>query len=115
VEDQRVLIGTAHGLASLEGDRVCWYKPNVPGLEVTALTRLDRWYVLATNQGLMLLDGPALVARHPLGSGGGAGRVTALSADGRAVWASTAGAGLWRLQIEGGETLTPAAGRGTAR
>lgn len=99
VEDRRVLIGTADGLASLEGGRIHWYYHR-SGLEVTALDRVDRLYVLATSEGLLVLDGPVVVARHGLGSGGGPGRVTALLVDGSRVWATATGLGLWRFAIE---------------
>lgn len=97
-EATRLLVGTDDGLASVEDDRVHWYFPR-PDLAVTAIASVRGLVVLATDQGLMVLDGPAVAASHPLGAGGGEARVSGLAVVGDDVWACTQGQGLYRLRI----------------
>ncbi len=103
-EHDRILVGTEEGLASLEDVQLHWFYREA-GLRVDKILWLGSFCLLATNRGLLLLEGPTVVAESPLGKSGGPDRVTGLLQVGQEVWITTAGAGmlryLWRPGVPG--------------
>jgi hypothetical protein len=96
-EHERILVGTEEGLASLEANQLHWFYRE-PKLRVDKICWLGSFCLLATNRGLLLLEGPTVVAENPLGVSGGPDRVTGLLQVGQEIWVTTAGLGLVRFR-----------------
>lgn len=97
IEPGRLLVGTDNGLAAIQNERLSWVLRQ-RGLAVLAIAELSTRLVLATADGLLVLESGRLVQRVPLGDGSPGARITALAASGGDLWVTTAGQGLYRLR-----------------